>query len=70
VGQDGQDRKGQDPAELTAERQFDWLQSQDIRNERRIFWSEVAIILVVALLVAAYFVALSVRLGTAPLPRL
>jgi len=34
------------------------LQSRDIRNERRIFWSEIAIIAVVALLVAAYLIAL------------
>ena len=30
---------------MTAERHFDTLKSQDIRNERRIFWNEVAIIL-------------------------
>ena len=37
---------------------FETLQSRDMRNERRIFWSEIAIIAIVALLVAAYFVAL------------
>jgi hypothetical protein len=37
---------------------FDALQSEDMRNERRILWSEAAIILVVVLLVTAYFAAL------------
>jgi hypothetical protein len=37
---------------------FEMLQSRDMRNERRIFWSEIAIIAVVALLVTAYFLAL------------
>ncbi len=56
---------------MTAENVFDMLQSQDMRNERRIFWSEVAIIVIVALLVSAYFVALYwLRSGTVPMPRL
>lgn len=33
---------------------FDKLQSTDIRRERRIFWSEVATIAFLAVLVAAY----------------
>lgn len=37
---------------------FTQMQAQDIRNERRIFWSELVILLVVALLVAAYLAAL------------
>ena len=33
---------------------FDKLQSADIRRERRIFWSEVALIAFLAVLVAGY----------------
>jgi hypothetical protein len=43
---------------MTAERTFEMLQTRDARNERRIFWSELAIIAIVALLVTAYLVAL------------
>ncbi len=50
---------------------FDALQSQDTRNERRIFWSELAIIVVVALLVSAYLVALFwLKPGAVPAPLL
>jgi hypothetical protein len=56
---------------MTAGSAFDTLQSQDMRNERRIFWSEVAIFVVVALLVTAYLVALYwLRPGTLPMPHL
>ncbi len=43
---------------MTAERTFEMLQSRDVRNERRIFWSELVIIVIVALLVTAYLIAL------------
>ena len=33
---------------------FDRLQRQDTKNETRIFWSEIAILVVAALLVTAY----------------
>jgi hypothetical protein len=33
---------------------FDRLRRQDTRNETRIFWSEIAIIAIVALMVTAY----------------
>jgi hypothetical protein len=52
MGQDDQVRKGQDSGEMTADKVFDTLQYRDMRNERRIFWSELAIIVVVALLAA------------------
>jgi hypothetical protein len=56
---------------MTAGRAFDTLQSQDMRNERRIFWSEVAIIVIVALLVTAYLVALYLlRPGAVPMSHL
>jgi hypothetical protein len=58
MGQDDQVGKGEDPDEVTADSLFDTMQYQDMRNERRIFWSEVAIIVVVALLMAADFVLL------------
>lgn len=57
MGQDDQNGKGQSSIEVTPDRHFDTLKSQDVRNERRIFWSEVAIILVTALLVTAYLMA-------------
>ena len=53
MGQDGQVGKGQNSGEMTGDKAFDTLQRQDMRNERRIFWSEIAIIVVVALLAAA-----------------
>ena len=58
MGQDDQIRKGEDAAEMTAERTFEMLQTRDARNERRIFWSELVIIAIVALLVTAYLIAL------------
>ena len=57
MGQDDQDGKGQGSIEVTADRNFDTLKSRDVRTERRIFWNEVAIILVTLLLVTAYLVA-------------
>jgi hypothetical protein len=51
---------------MTPQGVFDTLQSQDTRNERRIFWSEVVIILVVVLLVVAYLVALWLMPGGVP----
>ena len=58
MGQDDQVRKSQDSDEMTTDRLFDTLQDQDMRNERRVFGSEVAVIVFVALLVIAYLVAL------------
>lgn len=56
---------------MTAGSLFETLQSQDMRNERRIFWSELAIIVFVALLVTAYLVALCVfNPGIVPVPHL
>jgi hypothetical protein len=69
MGQDDEDGKGADPGEVTVNDVFDALRTRDARNERRIFWSEVVIVVVVALLVAAYF-ALWLRLGAAPTLRL
>jgi hypothetical protein len=42
---------------MTAQPTFEMLQIRDTRNERRIFWSELVIIAIVALLVTAYLVA-------------
>ncbi len=68
MGQDDQDRKGEDPREIAVDQAFDTLKSRDTRNERRIFWNEVATIHVVALLVAAYIVASLFSLGTLTAP--
>jgi hypothetical protein len=51
MGQDDQVGQGKDAGEMSV---FDRLQRQDIRNETRILWCEVAIIAVVALLLIAY----------------
>lgn len=70
MGQDDQDRKGPDPVEVAAVDPFEALQSLDIRNERRIFWRELMILAVTALLTAAYIAALLFRPGGAPTPPL
>jgi hypothetical protein len=69
MGQDDQDGKGEDPGEVEVDETFDMLKSQDTRNERRIFWNEVAIIHVIALLAAAYLVAALFSLGDLRMPR-
>ena len=52
---------------MTARAAFEALRSQDMRNERRIFWSEVAIIAICAMLTTAYIVALGLaHPGIAP----
>ena len=70
MGQDDQDRKGEDPGQIAVDEPFESLKSQDTRNERRIFWNEVAIIHIVALLVAAYLVATLLSLGDLRMPHL
>lgn len=70
MGQDDQDRKSEDPDEIAAVTLFNRLNSQDIRNERRIFWREVAIILITALLVTAYLAASLISLGRLSVPPL
>lgn len=56
---------------MTPDRIFDALQLHDMRNERRIFWSEAAVIAIVALLVAAYLIALCIfNPGAAGVPSL
>lgn len=70
MGQDDQDRKGEDSDERAAVNRFNTLKSQDARNERRIFWYELAIIHVTGLLVTVYLVASLISLGilSVPLP--
>jgi len=71
MGQDDQVGKGQDPGKVKAGAAFDALQARDMRNERRIFWSEVVVIVLVALLVIGYLVALHwFRPGIVPMPHL
>ena len=70
MGQDDQDGEGEDPGEIAVDETFDMLKSRDTRNERRIFWNEVAILHIVALLVAAYLVASLISLGTLRAPHL
>ncbi len=56
---------------MTAQRTFETLRSRDVRNERRIFWSELATIVIVALLATAYLITIygSFRSGNVPAPR-
>lgn len=51
MGQDDQIGQGQDAREVSV---FERLQRRDTRNEVRIFWCEIGIIVVVSLLVLAY----------------
>jgi hypothetical protein len=70
MGQDDQDGQGQDADRVaTIDDKFEALKVQDSRTERRIFWREVAIIHLTALLVAAYIVALLFKLGSLQVPR-
>lgn len=43
---------------MTEDNLFEALQTHDLHNERRIFWSEIAIIAIVALLLSGYLVAM------------
>lgn len=70
MGQDDQDGKGPDSVEIAPDAIYETLKAQDIRNERRIFQREVAILIVTALLVAAYLVALWIRRGELTVPLL
>ena len=58
MGQDDQVGQGQDANKVTPGSDFERLQDRDRRNEVRIFWSEIAVIVFVALAVSAYFIAL------------
>lgn len=70
MGQDDQDGKGQDSVRLTDDDAFETLTARDIRTERRIFWRELMIIAVTALVATAYIVALLFRPWAAPTPPL
>ena len=54
MGQDDQIRQGEAADVTPPDSAFDKLQSADIRRERRILWSEVALIAFLAVLVAGY----------------
>lgn len=70
MGQDDQDGQGPDAGRpVVIDEKFEALTAQDSRTERRIFWREVAVIHLTALLVAAYAVALLIKLGSLPAPR-
>jgi hypothetical protein len=57
MGQDDQVGKGQAAGEVTGREASETLRALDMRNERRILWAEVAILITLALLAAAYLVA-------------
>ena len=42
---------------MSPESDFDRLRARDMRNEVRIFWSEIAVVALVALALSAYFIA-------------
>jgi hypothetical protein len=54
MGQDDQIRQGEAADVTPAESAFDRLQAQDIRRERRIFWSEVATVAFLGVVVVVY----------------
>lgn len=68
MGQDSEDGKSQNQIEMKGDDLFDALKTRDMRNERRIFWSELAILLACALLIAIYLFALAVNRGTVQWP--
>jgi hypothetical protein len=70
MGQDDQDGKSQDSVEIAGDDSFDALRSLDIRTERRIFWRELVVLAITALLATVYVVALLFRPGVAPTPPL
>lgn len=65
MGQDSEDGESQNQIEMRKDDLFDALKVRDIRNEHRIFWSELAILLACGLLIAIYLFALAVDRGTA-----
>lgn len=70
MGQDDQDGQGPDPVEIAADEIFETLKAQDVRNERRIFRREVMILIVTALLVTVYLIALWLTTGALTVPLL
>lgn len=58
MGQDDEVGEGEDPGELTPDDGFETRRSRDVRNERRILWSQVVIVIIGAVLLIAYLLAL------------
>ena len=56
MGQDGQVGQSQDSDLKPAASAFARLTAEDARQEYRLFWSEIGIAAVVAILVAAYLI--------------
>ena len=56
MGQDDQVGQSQDSDLTSAASAFARLMAEDTRQEKRLFWSEIAIAAVMAFLVAAYLI--------------
>ena len=56
MGQDDQIGQSQDSDLTSAASAFARLTAEDTRQEKRLFWSEIAIAAVIAALVAAYLI--------------
>jgi len=56
MGQDDQIGQSQDSALTSAASAFARLTAADMRQEKRLFWSEIGIAVLVASLVAAYLI--------------
>ena len=54
MGQDDQVRQGADPDLTGPADPFERMQAEDLANEVRVLWSEVAVIAVLALLAAVW----------------
>lgn len=70
MGQDDQDRTSENSDEIAATTMFEMLKSLDIRTERRIFWHELLVIQITAVLATAYLVASLISLGIISMPQL
>ena len=68
MGQDREDWQSENKVEIKSHSLFDSLKIQDMRNERRIFWSELAILLGCGLFITAYLIALAIDQGTVRWP--
>jgi len=58
MGQDGEDGQGQASTDVTGDARYRELLRGDQANERRILYSEIAILVFITLLVGGYILAL------------
>jgi hypothetical protein len=56
MGQDDKVGQGEDPGIASREGVYERLQAEDLANETRIFWSEVAVAALIGFAAIAYFI--------------